>query len=125
MLKKLLKLKFNYAGESPTAAAGFPAFSPLSNCSARVTISCPEKSQVLSKLILLPKSFQELLEIGAQRFGLSPTRVMTGGAEIDDIELIRDGDHLILVSAGFEIPTSRKVEGSIQSNKSSSYGGGT
>lgn len=93
-------------GESPAAAAGFPAFSPLSNCLARITISCPERSQVPSKLILLPKTFQELLDIGAQRFGLSPTRVMTtGGAEIDDIELIRDGDHLILASAEYEIPT--------------------
>ncbi|XVE98569.1 hypothetical protein REPUB_Repub03eG0117200 [Reevesia pubescens] len=103
----LLKLKFNYAGDSPSATAGVPAFSPFSNSSARVTISCPE-SQIPSKLILLPMSFQELLDIGAQRFGLSPTRVMTeGGAEIDDVEIIRDGDHLILVSAGYEI---QKVE---------------
>ena len=124
MLKKLLKLKFNYTGESPTAAAGFPAFSPLSNCSARVTISCPERSQIPSKLILLPKSFQELLDIGAQRFGFSPTRVMTDeGAEIDDIQLIRDGDNLILVSDGYKIETNQKVEGSIQSSKLNIHGG--
>ncbi|XVF34405.1 hypothetical protein REPUB_Repub18cG0056200 [Reevesia pubescens] len=90
------------SGESPIAAASVQPFSPLSNYSARVTISCPERSQVPSKLILLPKSFQELLDIGAQRFGFPPTRVLTGGgAEIDDIELVRDGDHLILASAGY------------------------
>ncbi|XP_022730608.1 potassium channel AKT1-like [Durio zibethinus] len=110
-------------GESPTAA-GFPAFSALSNCSARVTISCPERSQVPSKLILLPKSMEELLDIGAQRFGFAPTRVMTEQeAEIDDIELIRDGDHLILVSSGYEIPTSQMVEASIQSSNSNTHGG--
>ncbi|KAK6273140.1 PREDICTED: potassium channel AKT1 [Theobroma cacao] len=110
-------------GESPSAA-GFPALSPLSNYSARVTISCPERSQVPSKLILLPKSLEELLDVGAQRFGFSLTRVMTEvGAEIDDIELIRDGDHLVLVSAEYEIPTSQYIKGSIQSSTSSTYGG--
>lgn len=101
-----------YAGESPRTPVGFTDLSPFSNYSARVTISCPERSEVPSKLILLPKSLQELLEIGSQRFGLSPARVMTGGAEIDDIELIRDGDHLILVTSEYQIPTSQKIEGS-------------
>ncbi|XP_022751651.1 potassium channel AKT1-like [Durio zibethinus] len=109
-------------GESPSAA-GVPGFSALGNCSVRVTIRCPERSQVPGKLILLPKSFQELLDIGAQRFSFSPTRVMTDdGAEIDDIELIRDGDKLILVSDAYEIPTSQKVEGSIQSSKPNTHG---
>ncbi|XVF88159.1 hypothetical protein PTKIN_Ptkin19aG0027900 [Pterospermum kingtungense] len=93
-------------GESPTGAAGSPHFSAFGSCSARVTISCPERSEVPSKLILLPRSIKELLDIGAQKFGFSPTKVTTNeGAEIDDIELIRDGDNLILLSDGYDIRT--------------------
>lgn len=66
--------------------------------SARVTISCPEK-ELAGKLVLLPGTFQELLEIGAKKFGIVPTKVLSiSGAEIDGIEVIRDGDHLIFVS---------------------------
>lgn len=68
--------------------------------STRVTISCPEKGEVAGKLVLLPRTFQELLEIGAKKFGvLPPTKVLSkDGAEIDGIEVIRDGDHLTFVS---------------------------
>ncbi|KAJ1390188.1 Voltage-dependent channel domain superfamily [Sesbania bispinosa] len=67
----------------------------------RVTISCPEKGEVSGKLVLLPGSFKELLEIGAKKFGVFPAKVVCkDGAEIDDIEVIRDGDHLVFVSAG-------------------------
>lgn len=66
--------------------------------SARVTISCPEK-ELAGKLVLLPGTFKELLEIGAKKFGIVPTKVLSiSGAEIDGIEVIRDGDHLIFVS---------------------------
>jgi ankyrin repeat protein len=66
---------------------------------ARVTVSCPEKGEVAGKLVLLPKTFQELLEIGAKKFGVLPTKVLSkDGAEIDGIEVIRDGDHLTFVS---------------------------
>ncbi|XP_034698942.1 potassium channel AKT1 [Vitis riparia] len=68
---------------------------------ARVRISCPEKGERAGKLMLLPESFQELLEIGAKKFGISHAKVQTeDGAEIDAIELIRDGDHLVFVSDG-------------------------
>ncbi|KAF5935048.1 hypothetical protein HYC85_026177 [Camellia sinensis] len=71
------------------------------DCPIRVTVSCLEKGDVKGKLVLLPQSFQELLEIGAKKFGLLATKVLTkDGAEIDDIELIRDGDHLVFVSDG-------------------------
>lgn len=64
-----------------------------------MTISCPEKGEVAGKLVMLPKSLQELLNAAAQKFGFSPTKILTKeGAEIDDIDLIRDGDHLILIS---------------------------
>ncbi|KAL7239791.1 hypothetical protein ACSBR2_005627 [Camellia fascicularis] len=68
---------------------------------ARVTVSWPEKGDDKGKLVLLPQSLQELLEIGAKRFGFSPTKVITkDGAEIDDIQVIRDGDHLKFASDG-------------------------
>lgn len=64
----------------------------------RVTISCPEKGQVKGKLVLLPDKFQDLLELGAKRFELSTAKVVNKeGAEIDNIEVIRDGDHLVFV----------------------------
>lgn len=67
--------------------------------SARVTVSCPEKGDVKGKLILLPKSFQELLEIGAKKYGFLPAKVLSKeGADIDEIEVIRDGDHVVFVS---------------------------
>ncbi|OMP01238.1 hypothetical protein CCACVL1_03133 [Corchorus capsularis] len=100
-------------GGSPSAA-GYPAFRGMNSYSPRVTISCPQRNQVSSKPIPLPKSIEELLDIGAQRFGLPLTRVFTeGGAEIDDIEVIRDGDRLILVNA--EYATSQIMEGYSQS----------
>ncbi|XP_062206354.1 potassium channel AKT1-like isoform X2 [Phragmites australis] len=69
------------------------------NSLIRVTIRCPEKGNTTGKLVLLPKSMKELLELGAKKFDFMPTRVLTiEGAEVDAVELIRDGDHLSLVS---------------------------
>ncbi|KAK3210832.1 hypothetical protein Dsin_015538 [Dipteronia sinensis] len=69
--------------------------------SARVVITCPEKGEAAGKLVQLPNSFQELLELGAKKFGIIPAKVLSkNGAEIDDIEVIRDDDHLIFVSEG-------------------------
>ncbi|KAL0337295.1 UNVERIFIED_CONTAM: Potassium channel AKT1 [Sesamum calycinum] len=65
---------------------------------ARVTVSCPEKGDHGGKLVLLPHTFQELLEIGANKYGIFPAKVLSkDGADIDDIELIRDGDRLVFV----------------------------
>ncbi|KAJ0987939.1 hypothetical protein J5N97_006295 [Dioscorea zingiberensis] len=71
----------------------------------RVTISCPEKSDMASKLVLLPGSLEELFYICTQKFGFSPTKALTKDdeAEIEDINLIRDGDHLILVSDAWQV----------------------
>lgn len=67
--------------------------------SARVIISCPEQGEVSGKLILLPRNFEELLDVGAKKFGITAAKILTkDGFEIDDIEVIRDGDHLIFVS---------------------------
>ncbi|XP_066321591.1 potassium channel KAT1-like [Miscanthus floridulus] len=51
------------------------------------------------KLINLPGSLDEILEIGSQKFpGFHPTKLVSRDyAEIDDISVIRDGDHLFLL----------------------------
>ncbi|CAJ1944412.1 unnamed protein product [Sphenostylis stenocarpa] len=67
----------------------------------RVIISCPERGEVVGKLVLLPGSFQELLEIGGKKFGFYPAKVVCkDGGQIEDIEVIRDGDHLVFLGAG-------------------------
>ncbi|TVU35773.1 hypothetical protein EJB05_17676, partial [Eragrostis curvula] len=69
------------------------------NSLIRVTISCPEKGNTAGKLAILPRSMKELLDLGAKKFDFRPTKVLTTeGAEVDELELIRDGDHLVLVS---------------------------
>lgn len=62
---------------------------------ARVTVTCPEKGDVAGKLVLRPRSFEELKEIGVKRYGAPFVRVLNQkGAEIDDIEVVRDGDYV-------------------------------
>ncbi|GFQ05777.1 potassium channel akt1 [Phtheirospermum japonicum] len=69
----------------------------VENATVRVIVSCPEKGDCGGKLVLLPSSFRELLEIGEKKYGISTPKVLRkdGCAEIDDIELIRDGEHLV------------------------------
>ncbi|KAI4377360.1 hypothetical protein MLD38_014999 [Melastoma candidum] len=65
----------------------------------RVTLTCPESSDSRGKLVLLPDSLQELLLLGGKKFRITPAKVLSKeGAEIDDIDVIRDGDHLVLLS---------------------------
>ncbi|KAB1204576.1 Potassium channel AKT1 [Morella rubra] len=90
----------NYAGGRDVIASAGCSASPqsLNSFPARVTLSCPEKGEVAGKLVLLPQSLQELLDIGAKKFVFSPTKVLTKeGAEIEDIEVVRDGDILFLL----------------------------
>uniref|UniRef100_A0A7N0REK9 Potassium channel n=1 Tax=Kalanchoe fedtschenkoi TaxID=63787 RepID=A0A7N0REK9_KALFE len=56
---------------------------------------CTQKKST-GKLILLPDSMTELLQVAGQKFGgLMFTKVVTErNAEIDDIDVIRDGDRL-------------------------------
>ncbi|XP_010546590.1 PREDICTED: potassium channel AKT6 [Tarenaya hassleriana] len=66
---------------------------------ARITISWSENGEITrKKVVLLPNSMEELLEICQKKIGFVPTKVLLEGAdaEIDDIKLIRDGDHLLL-----------------------------
>ncbi|KAK6927489.1 Cyclic nucleotide-binding domain [Dillenia turbinata] len=67
----------------------------------RVTLSCQENSKAPAKLVVLPESLEGLLDIGTKKFGERYTKLLTqDGAEIDDIRLVRDGDHLILSNEG-------------------------
>ncbi|KAL8468480.1 hypothetical protein ACS0TY_031625 [Phlomoides rotata] len=52
------------------------------------------------KLITLPDSLEELLKIAGQKFGDDSliSVVNAENAEIDDLSVVRDGDHLFLVS---------------------------
>ncbi|XP_020587798.1 potassium channel AKT6-like [Phalaenopsis equestris] len=70
----------------------------------RVTIHMVSKvthgsRENFGKLILLPKSINELLIIGGQKFkGFKPTKVVNKqNAEIDDVNAVRDGDHVYLI----------------------------
>ncbi|KAL3566165.1 hypothetical protein D5086_031580 [Populus alba] len=81
-----------------SSPARFTGFASL-NCRARVTLSCPDKGEVAGKIVALPHSLQELLDIGSKKFGCNASKILTKeGAEIEDIEVLRDGDHLVLVS---------------------------
>ncbi|KAJ1278740.1 hypothetical protein BS78_04G101900 [Paspalum vaginatum] len=68
----------------------------------RVTIHAQNATNSLAqngKLISMPASLEEMFEIGSQKFpGFSPTKLVSRDyAEIDDISVIRDGDHLFLL----------------------------
>ncbi|KAJ4976161.1 hypothetical protein NE237_001267 [Protea cynaroides] len=81
---------------SPTGHASCTKTSEY--CPARVTISYHGVGDVNRKLVHLPDSFPKLLGICTQKFGFRPTKILSrDGAEIDEIEVIRDGDHLVLV----------------------------
>lgn len=58
----------------------------------------------LGKLIILPDSIEELFCIAGQKFGgYNITKVVNSeNAEIDDLNLIRDGDHLFLIPEMYE-----------------------
>ncbi|KAL7089354.1 hypothetical protein ACP275_13G182500 [Erythranthe tilingii] len=57
----------------------------------------------LSKLVILPDSLEELLTVAGQKFGdESLTGVVNSeNAEIDDLSVVRDGDHLFLLSSHY------------------------
>jgi len=62
---------------------------------ARVTISGEASS---GKVVKLPDSLEELIEIGEKKLGFVATKILSReGAEIDDIRIIRDGDFLLLL----------------------------
>ncbi|KAL2236088.1 UNVERIFIED_CONTAM: Potassium channel AKT1 [Sesamum indicum] len=67
---------------------------------ARVFVCCAERADVEGFLVPLPESLQELLDLGDKKFGFHATKVVSedGGALIEDLALIRDGDRIFLAS---------------------------
>lgn len=64
-----------------------------------MTVSCPEKGDSAGRLVQLPGSIAELIDVGYQKFGFRAAKVMTkDGYVIEDLAVVRDGDHLILAS---------------------------
>ncbi|KAG9448016.1 hypothetical protein H6P81_014144 [Aristolochia fimbriata] len=88
---------------SSNCQRGFLESKSLASTNKRVTIYLKSASQAqLGKLIILPESLEELLRIGAKKFGVHRlVKVVNGeNAEVDDIGVVRDGDHLFLIEDG-------------------------
>ena len=94
----------------------FP-MSPVSRSSSanqdprRVTICCPEKGNNCGKLVLLPGSIEELLEVGENKFNFLPTKVLSHDrAEVSGLDVIRDGDRLLLVTDEWNVEFSNNSQ---------------
>eukprot|EP01018_Ginkgo_biloba_P019913 Gb_34207 [translate_table: standard] len=61
----------------------------------------PDKMQYSresGKLVNLPSSLDELMRVAGMKFAYHPTKILNeDGAEIDDINVIRDNDHLFII----------------------------
>jgi potassium channel len=63
----------------------------------RVVIHQQSANNAAGKLVRLPDTMQELMTVATVKFGTAVRTVLTlRGAEVDDIRVLRDGDHLIL-----------------------------
>ncbi|KAL8158701.1 hypothetical protein V2J09_000238 [Rumex salicifolius] len=67
---------------------------------SRVTIGCSDDNGGTSRtLVLLPGSFRGLVEMASEKFGVQNAVFRTeDGALVDCLEVIRDGDHLVVSS---------------------------
>ena len=82
----------------PTACPGKYAANSNVGTSVRITLSCPEKGDHAGKLVFLPSTLEQLIDIGVKKFDFTASKILTkDGAEVEEIEIVRDGDHLILV----------------------------
>ncbi|KAL9247847.1 hypothetical protein vseg_021232 [Gypsophila vaccaria] len=89
--------KADATADATADVSGFLDSPTFVNQPARVILRCPGKGEA-AKLVRLPDTIQELLEVGCKKFGCHCTKlVTTDGAEIDEIELVRDGDQLCLI----------------------------
>ncbi|KAG6431702.1 hypothetical protein SASPL_109785 [Salvia splendens] len=59
------------------------------------TITCLEKGDAAGKVVVCPRSFKDLKEIGVERYGAPYARVLSiEGVEIHDIRGVKDGHHI-------------------------------
>ncbi|KAG6639334.1 hypothetical protein CIPAW_10G092300, partial [Carya illinoinensis] len=109
-----------HSKQGPQSGYSHLRIDPTNSCSSRYTFPIdPEVTKVtkkritihmrlqhdgtlerqLGKLIILPDSIEDLLKIAGEKFGVhKPAKVINAeNAEIDDINVIRDGDHLFLL----------------------------
>ncbi|MCO5566672.1 hypothetical protein L7F22_020350 [Adiantum nelumboides] len=62
------------------------------------------------KLISLPESLEELMRIAGKKLQIEPCKVLSmDGAEIHDLSLIRDNDHLYFPSKDFVEPSNENT----------------
>lgn len=99
------------AAQTGGNSSGLTAENSTRTYAARVTVSCPEKGDEAGKLLLVPNTFEELVEIGLKKYGIFPVKILSkDGAAIDAIELIRDGDRLIFASVNTNHETNRATD---------------
>ncbi|PIN20278.1 K+-channel ERG [Handroanthus impetiginosus] len=92
-------------GAYATSSSSIPSTTgEVTRLTKRVTIHINSRKhdnsrKELKKLIILPDSVEELLKIAGQIFGDNDlTKVVNAeNAEIDDLSVVRDGDHLFLL----------------------------
>ncbi|KAL7591689.1 potassium channel KAT3 [Lactuca sativa] len=93
------------SSSEPTASSSTSTSQKIKKSMRRVTIHAKFKMKKTSgnqlpKLIILPDSLEELLIFAGQKFGgCNFVKVVNSeNAEVDDLSVIRDGDHLFLLS---------------------------
>jgi potassium channel len=70
---------------------------PRRELKQRVVIHQQSANNAAGKLVRLPDTMQEHMTVATVKFGTAVRTVLTlRGAEVDDIRVLRDGDHLIL-----------------------------
>ncbi|XP_047948704.1 potassium channel KAT3-like [Salvia hispanica] len=96
----------NHARVSPSSSTNPAHIEAVSPKKKRVTIHMKSGNSKhletkLPKLIVLPDSLEDLLKIAGEKYGDdSITSIVNAeNAEIDDLSVVRDGDHLFLVSS--------------------------
>lgn len=100
VFSELQSQTFYSAGETSAGVNSYTTSKMMVNQPTRVILRCQGTSED-PKLVRLPKTIQELLDMGSMKFGCYCTKVVSAqGAEIDEIEPIRDGDQLSLVCDG-------------------------
>ncbi|KAL1547753.1 hypothetical protein AAHA92_16071 [Salvia divinorum] len=64
-----------------------------------ITITCLEKGDVAGKLLVVPRTFEELKQVGVKVYGAHYVRVLDEeGNEINDVRVLRNGDRIVYAS---------------------------
>ncbi|KAL1547754.1 RAC-alpha serine/threonine-protein kinase [Salvia divinorum] len=64
-----------------------------------ITITCLEKGDVSGKPLVVPRTFEELKQVGVKVYGAHFARVLDKqGTEINDVGVLRNGDRIVYAS---------------------------